>query len=289
MEKEQSRWKKIKNRLKHTYRLIILNNETLEEVNSFNLTLLNLYIGICSFIFLGALLFYLLLAVTPLKRIVPGYGELGSNRQVLKLYKQIEELEDQVESQATYIEHFRHYVTGVVPVNSDSIAEPEEVDAEPVERILEDEILRKEIETETRLAINRVNSSEGVLDLRKLHIVSPVKGPVSTKFRPDIEHFGVDVLGPRNTAIKASMDGIIIAADWTLQTGNTISIQHNHNLISVYKHNSTLLKKTGDFVSAGEAIAIIGNSGTLSDGPHLHFELWQSGIPLNPEDYIIFE
>lgn len=290
MVEKKSKWQRFKERMQNTYRLIVLNNETLEEMNSFNLTLLNLYVAICSFIVLGALLFFFLLSFTPLKRLVPGYGELSSNRELLYLYKKIDTLTHLAESQQLYIDNFRHYVTGEIPQTLDSnVVDAEIIPEQLVERIEEDEILRKEIQLEENLSL--ADNGDPSFQNRKLehiHMVSPIKGTISTSFQPNIDHYGVDVLGPSNTAIKAVMDGIVISADWTLETGNTLAVQHHNNVISVYKHNSRLLKHAGDLVTAGEAVAIIGNSGTLSDGPHLHFEIWHDGVPLDPEKYIVF-
>ncbi len=288
MEEKKTRWQAIKERLRNTYRLIILNNETLQEVNTFNLSVQNLYIAACSLFVAFAILFFLLISYTPLKRLIPGYGEISSNRELVKLYKQVDTLESVVESQRLYIENFRHYVTGDIPVHEDTVDIDSELKTpEPIERVEEDEILRKEVEMEQLLSQGR-SFTDSPNRIEFIHFVTPVKGTISTYFKPDIEHYGVDVLAPKNTVIKASLDGIVIFADWTLQTGNTVTIQHDNDIISSYKHNSTNLKKVGDYVQAGEAIAIIGNSGTLSNGPHLHFELWQNGTPLDPSDYINF-
>ena len=124
---------------------------------------------------------------------------------------------------------------------------------------------------------------------RTLYFIPPVSGEISLTLNPENSHLGLDVNAPNNTPIKAVLDGYIIYSGWTLETGNTIGIQHENNMISFYKHNSELLKKTGAFVNAGEAIAIIGNTGTLSTGPHLHFELWIKGKPADPEKYIHFD
>ena len=104
----------------------------------------------------------------------------------------------------------------------------------------------------------------------------------------DKKHFGVDVLAPKNTPVKAVLDGIVVSSDWSMETGHSLCVQHPNNILSFYKHNSKLLKSTGDVVKSGEAIAIIGNSGTLTDGPHLHFELWYKGKSVNPTEYILF-
>ena len=105
---------------------------------------------------------------------------------------------------------------------------------------------------------------------------------------PEIKHYGVDILAPKSSPINSIMDGYVFSSGWDLETGYTIGVQHEGNILSFYKHNSILLKEKGTFVQAGEAIAIIGNTGTLSSGPHLHFELWHSGKPLNPEDFLNF-
>ncbi|MEL6844618.1 MAG: M23 family metallopeptidase, partial [Bacteroidota bacterium] len=162
-----------------------------------------------------------------------------------------------------------------------------------VPRIEEDEALRREIEMDQRIQeqamLSRtVNFSPRDRPIEQMYFMSPVQGEISAGYMPDKKHFGVDVLAPKNTAIKAAMDGFVITSDWTLETGNTLGIQHANNVITFYKHNSVLLKKVGDYVKSGEAIAIIGNTGTLTDGPHLHFELWHKGKPIDPLDYVGF-
>ncbi|MCB0637311.1 MAG: M23 family metallopeptidase, partial [Lewinella sp.] len=126
------------------------------------------------------------------------------------------------------------------------------------------------------------------IPLEQLFFVAPVRGEISAGFKPDEGHLGVDILGPKGTAIKACLDGYVILSDYTYETGHTIGIQHANNVISFYKHNSELLKEVGDFVQAGEAVAIIGNTGTLSSGPHLHFELWHKGMAVDPTEYVKF-
>jgi murein DD-endopeptidase MepM/ murein hydrolase activator NlpD len=120
------------------------------------------------------------------------------------------------------------------------------------------------------------------------YLMPPISGVISSAFDAKTEHLGVDILAPHDTPVKAIWDGHVITADWTLETGYTIGIQHSNDMVSFYKHNASLLKKTGAFVRAGEAIAIIGNTGKLSSGPHLHFELWLHGKPVDPANYIDF-
>ena len=151
-----------------------------------------------------------------------------------------------------------------------------------------DSLLRKQIESQDvySLAFNPSKSQKnGVADFL---FFMPLKGVVTNSFNAKEEHFGVDIAAPENEAIKAALDGTVTISTWTSETGYVIQIQHENNLISVYKHNSTLLKKSGQFVKAGDVIAIIGNSGELSTGPHLHFELWYNGNPIDPQEYMIF-
>jgi murein DD-endopeptidase MepM/ murein hydrolase activator NlpD len=165
-----------------------------------------------------------------------------------------------------------------------------------VKRSEEDKLLRDQVANggfydEEDIPANLAKSvgySPRNMNIEQLYFVPPLSGTVSMQYSPDKKHYGIDVIAPKNSAIKAAMDGFIVMSDWTLETGNTIGIQHANNIVTFYKHNSVLLKKTGEKVKAGEAIAIIGNTGELTNGPHLHFEIWNRGTPVNPEDYISF-
>jgi murein DD-endopeptidase MepM/ murein hydrolase activator NlpD len=117
---------------------------------------------------------------------------------------------------------------------------------------------------------------------------TPIQGIISNGYNPANRHFGIDIVSKMNEAVKSVLDGTVILSAWTLQTGNIIAVQHQSNIISVYKHNSVLLKKEGDNVKAGDPIAIVGESGEMQTGPHLHFELWYNGNPVNPREYISF-
>ena len=135
----------------------------------------------------------------------------------------------------------------------------------------------------------KINSSNSSTRIAELYFTPPLRGGyITAEFQPSKKHYGIDITAPKNTPIQSAMDGTVIISDWTLETGNIIGIQHKNNLVSFYKHNSVLLKKVGSFVKAGEAVAIIGNTGQLSDGPHLHFEIWHNSQPVNPTNYINF-
>lgn len=120
------------------------------------------------------------------------------------------------------------------------------------------------------------------------YFFTPLKGFVTARFEPKKEHYGVDIVAPENSPIKSTLDGVVVMSTYTAETGYVIAIQHNNNLISLYKHCSVLLKKQGDYVNAGDVIAIVGNSGEQTTGPHLHFELWYNGNAIDPEDYLVF-
>ena len=288
--KKNKRWE----HLRVPYRLVVMNNETFEEMGSYRLTLLNIYVAICSLLLLGAILIWLLVFFTPLKRLVPGYGDVTSSGEFIKIERKLRGAEEELSAYKLYYDKVRGLITGpqATEATETEMNTPQvQSDQGPVTRIPEDEELRDKVETEEALTISPeefINSRKPDRELYEIYFVPPVNGEISAPFMPDKEHFGVDVLAPKNTPVRATMDGYVITSDWTLETGYTIGIQHDNNLISFYKHNSVLLKKVGEPVKAGEATAIIGNTGTLSDGPHLHFELWQNGKPINPADYIRF-
>ena len=287
-------WDNFKEKLQNTYRLVVMNDESFEEIGSYKLSLLNLYIAISAATVLVAFLVFSIIFFTPIKRLVPGYGDASSG-ELREIYQKNIALEEKLKAQKTYTDSFRRMITGDDETEEDVKSEEiVEVDSlQTVTIIEEDEILRQEVEEEVqsqqKQKLGSISASSSEMPLEQLYFIPPITGVVSEQFMPDKKHYGTDILAPKNTPVKATLDGFVISSDWTLETGNTISIQHSNNLISFYKHNSALLKEIGNSVKAGEAVAIIGNTGTLSDGPHLHFELWHKGKPINPEDFITFE
>lgn len=253
----------LKTRLSNTYKVLIINDEDLSEIGSKKLTLRRFYfllsLSILGIMFLTVALIWF----TPIKKFVPGYGELTSNTAFIELTSQIRDIEEQVENQRIYTEGFK---TMIENIDEDTELK---IQSEPAD-----------------ITTDRIHAS-----LNKLHhkvLIAPIKGTVSNAFNREMDHYGVDVIAPKDAPISAILDGVVIQSDWSLNDGNSISILHTDNLISRYKHTSVLLKKTGAKVKTGEAIAIIGNSGEQSDGPHLHFELWFEGEVVDPEDFIRF-
>lgn len=294
MSDNQSKKETLWDRLQHNYRLVVMNNETFEEVGSYQLSLLNVYIFLSTLMVVVAFLVISLIVFTPLKRYIPGYGSANAQPELVRLNKEIDSLEELVEAQDLYNRNIRKMLVGDVESLNDMPTEQYSPgdSALNVDRIEEDEILRQEVEMDE---IRSMGQSEVApvqqsteTPLEQLYFTPPLTGEISAGFMPEKKHYGVDILAPKNTPIKAVMDGMVVASDWTLETGHTIGIQHDHNLVSFYKHNSVLLKSIGSYVKAGEAVAIIGNSGTMSNGPHLHFELWHKGVPVDPIDFLSF-
>ncbi len=282
-------------RLKTTYRLVVMNHETFEEIRSFKLSLLNVYVFLSTLMVAVALLVASLIIFTPLKRYIPGFGDLKEYQEIMRLSQKVDELEDEIKAHQTYTDNFKRMLTSDVETEKDVPKKPLELpdSAYVVKRIPEDERMRQNLEVVSTSynstgASQLVNVSPKDVPLSQFYFMAPLVGEISKPF--DLKkHPAIDIVAPKNTAIKAMMDGFVISADWSLEFGNTICIQHSNNIITFYKHNSSLLKKTGTFVKAGEAIAIIGNTGELTSGPHLHFELWHKGKPINPIEYMKFK
>ncbi|MDX1407968.1 MAG: M23 family metallopeptidase [Saprospiraceae bacterium] len=269
-----------------------MKEETLEEVASYRLSLLNVYLLVSSVIVLTSLLVLAIVFFTPVKRLVPGYGDIHQNREYVELYKKVRLLEEEVKAQQLYAERFRALVlTGLDSADlAISSVDDNFTNGESAPGVLLPSSPRPESlfpslpPTRTTVKSNLTNGN----DIDFLYLIPPLKGPVSAGYSAEDNHFGIDVLAPKNTPVKAVLDGYVITSDWTLETGNTLGIQHANNMVSFYKHNARNLKQLGSFVKAGEAVAIVGNTGEQSSGPHLHFELWVDGKPVDPQNFIAF-
>ena len=292
-------FKKFIEKSKHTfYRLVVLNNDTFEEVGSYKLSLMNLYVLVSSLLVGFTILVLSLVVFTPLKRLIPGYGGIGSQRDMFDLVDRVDSLERVLTAQQTYANNVRKLLTADVEKESDVVKEKvatvvdSNINVDPSEAEM---VIRaggsspfvgdsgdKNIENK---AIKAIGQSDR---LESMYLISPLSGSISKSFSLKEKHYGTDLVAPKNTPIKAVADGFVISSDWTLETGNTIAVQHANNVVSFYKHNSSLLKKVGDKVNSGEAIAILGNTGEQSNGPHLHFELWKDGKAVNAQEYIRF-
>ncbi|MDP6907874.1 MAG: M23 family metallopeptidase [Flavobacteriales bacterium] len=289
-KKEQKR--KLSTRLRVKYRLVIMNDETFKERASLLLTPMNVIIlGGATVIFLVVLVTYII-AFTPLREYIPGYADFDLRRQVYENTLRADSLERELELKDVFLQNLNMVIAGEVPAQQTH--EPDTTkDYSAIEFNIstQDSILRAMVEEEERYNIQNLQlgaqpSMES--NIRNLYFFAPIKGEITSGFDVKEKHYAVDVVTKENEPIKACLDGTVIFSTWTYDAGHVIGIQHSSNLTSFYKHCSVLLKKTGESIKAGEVIAVVGNSGELTTGPHLHFELWFNARPVNPQDYIVF-
>lgn len=282
-------------RLRKKYRVVVYNNDTYEEKAHFKFTLMNMFnIIVFSSVVLIALVICLI-AFTPLREYIPGYTDVSLNRRVYEMERRADSLELVFKQKDQYINNMKRIIMGD-DFENDSInslmTKTSNTNFNNIidKRSEKDSLFRLEYEMETRNNLFKNDViSENSSEYKMVSFFTPMLGIVTNRFNREVKHYGIDIVADNNSMIKATADGTVIYSDWTVENGYSIGIQHNGNLFSIYKHNAVLLKEEGDFVSAGDPIAIYGNSGSLSTGPHLHFELWYNGTPLNPEDYISFE
>ena len=288
MAKKQKKGKEIKRKLLHKYRLVILNESTFEEKISFKLSRLNVFVTGTLFIIVLIGLTTLLVAFTPLREYIPGYSSTRLKRQATELTYKTDSLVTVLEYTNKYLENVRLVLRGDIEnneINRDSLFEQFKLDPSTInlKPIREDLALREQVELEDKYNLferNINNSGEALF--------SPVSGTVTQGYDLQKKHYATDIVAPKDTPVKSAGDGTVIFAEWTSDTGYVIIVEHKNDLISVYKHNGSLSKSQGDIVKAGEVIAAVGNTGKLTTGPHLHFELWKNGKPLNPQNYIDF-
>lgn len=289
MKGQQKEKKKFTKKLLHKYRLVILNEDTFEERFAIKLTRLNVFViaSLSTILLISGTI--LLIAFTPLKEYIPGYSSTALKRQANKLYDKTDSLQEVIAMNERYYESIKKVLTGdvkTVEFNKDSIIEAAEKDISELSLSpsKEDSILRAKVDKEDKYSL-----FESATAKVNFVLFPPVTGTISEAYDASTKHFAVDLVVAKDTPVKATADGTVIFAEWTTQTGYVIIIEHSDGLISVYKHNASLTKDQGDLVTAGEVIAISGNTGELTTGPHLHFELWSNGYPVDPTTFIDFE
>ncbi len=286
MKEKDKKERSFFSKLHDKYRLVLMNDDTFEKKLSFRLTRLNVFVFFGTFsIFLVIATVYLI-AFTPLREYIPGYADFNTRKVLRELMIKTDSLENELNRKELYIFNIRNIIEGhdLVEEYPDSVEKRPDFTIEELPRSREDSLLRAEIESQEQY--NRWIAEETSSAEKMTFLFPPINGIITNYFNPAENHYGIDIVADKNEAIKATLDGTVIFSKWTLETGYTIGIQHANNLVSIYKHNSALLKNEGSPVKAGEAIAIIGETGFLSTGTHLHFELWLDGRPVNPLDYI---
>ena len=283
-----ARKKKLKKKLLHKYRLVVLNEDTFEERLAFKLTRLNVFVlGSLVAIFLVAIT-TVFIAFTPVREYIPGYSSTALQQQALELDFKTDSLLKVINMNDSYISSVKRVLRGevsAVVINKDSIFKAAQADTDilNLNPSRADSILRAKVNNE-----DKYNLFDTATTAADFVFFPPVNGSISSGFDANEKHYAVDIVIPKNTPVKATADGRVLFASWTSDASYVIIIDHGEELISVYKHNSSLTKVQGDFVKSREVIAISGSSGELSTGPHLHFELWNNGIPLNPTTFIDF-
>jgi murein DD-endopeptidase MepM/ murein hydrolase activator NlpD len=284
----QSKKRSWKDRLRTRFRMVVMDDSTFEERVSVTLTPLGILVALSAITIVMTALVVSLIAFTPIREYIPGYADVGMQQDLIELNEKTDSLVREAEANEQYLANLKKILRGndtavIVQNPTDTTKKYENLN---FSRSPEDSVLRDEFENSDQyslaIGVTRKTGISGYF------FFAPVKGSITSSFNLAEEHFGVDVASSENESVKATLDGTVISSGWNPEDGYVIQVQHSNNLISVYKHNAALLKKTGQFVKAGEPIAIIGNSGEHSTGPHVHFEIWYNGAPVDPQEYVVF-
>ncbi|MGW8315634.1 MAG: M23 family metallopeptidase [Bacteroidales bacterium] len=288
-KRSERKTRKLLQKLTHKYRMVVLNEDTYEEVGNMRLSRLNLIALVGVILILLVAIIFSLIAYTNIRELVPGYPDAAMRQHIRENAMKVDSLEYEQAVRDQYFENLRRIISGEMPENymndTTGMINPQEI---TFIRSTNDSLLRQQVEAEEQFRLSALEENQVNKNLYDLHFFTPVNGIVTRSFNPREGHFGIDLVAEPNEVVKAVLDGTVTMSTWTLETGYVIQIQHDYELLSVYKHNATLFKSVGQKVKAGDAIAIVGNSGELTTGPHLHFELWHDRVPLNPAEYIAF-
>jgi len=287
----KARRKKIVHNLRSKFRLVVMNDQTLEEKFALRLTPLNIIVFGGTFALSLITLTLYLIAFTPLREYIPGYTDVTIRRNLMAVSKKTDSLDYQMNAQEKYLNSLLNVLNDRIDTTSSNPNEAKEGSNDTIRKLdksVSDSILRLQMEGSDRFELTETEEKSFSSGIGSIAFFTPLKGTITNKFNTAQKHFAIDIVSGPNEVIKAAMDGTVIIANFTSETGYVLGIQHSNNIVTFYKHNSGLLKQIGDFVKAGQVIAIIGNTGENSTGPHLHFELWYNGSPVNPLDYINF-
>lgn len=288
-------------RLNKKSRLSVVDPVTFEVRNDFSFTPINLVVISLFVLMVIVSATWVIIAYTSLRQSIPGYPDIAQQEQIKRL--QIDNMKylDELEEKQAILDQYSKPLLAIlndqeppdpsIPMDSLSLLDTSDINQISFEISEKDSILREKIEASEKYGFNIPNNitMKNSDNIAGVYFFPPLKGEVSGEVNVKDGHYGIDVKAPKNEAVKSTLDGTVIYAEWTPENGHVIHVQHAHNLVSVYKHNSALLKSQGDAVKSGEPIAIIGNSGTLSLGTHLHFEIWYNGVPLDPKLFVNFE
>jgi murein DD-endopeptidase MepM/ murein hydrolase activator NlpD len=273
------------------YRFSVINDTTFEEVWRIKLTQYNAFLLITFLVFFIIGATTSLIAFTTLREFIPGYPDVTMRRNILMNAIRLDSLDRELSLRDKYFFNLNSIISGKQPAELYQVQDTSgNYRTINFRKSPEDSALRAQVENAEKFNLTLGPSSpDAVTSLASLHFFPPVKGIISGKFDFRTKHFGTDIVTKPKSMVSAALDGTVIFTGWTMETGFVVEIQHPNNIVSVYKHNASLLKETGDRVRAGEPVSIVGSSGELyTSGPHLHFEIWYKGSPLDPEKHILF-
>ena len=272
------------------FRLSIMDDQSHKQLWTVHFTRTSLFVAIVTlFVTMGAAIFSII-AFTPVRTFIPGYPDARSKRAAIQNAITIDSLERVIYKWGLYSENLKRVMEGMDPIHIDTLvnAGMKNVtkDADLKDILRKDSILRETVKEEEQFGIS-ADRDKRDLPIEGVHFFCPLKGVISQAY-DTAEHPFIDITAPAGSVVKATLDGTVIQAGWSNDSGYTIQLQHEGDIISIYKHNEKLLKKSGDKVNAGAPIALVGNTGDLSTGTHLHFELWHKGEAVDPTKYINF-
>ncbi|MCW3807871.1 M23 family metallopeptidase [Plebeiibacterium marinum] len=279
-------------KLRNKYRLAIFNEQTYEEVWAMRLSRLNVFTVVGASAVVLVVLVSLLIAYTGLREYIPGFPDGNERIMMVRNVNRVDSLIQEIKKRDEFFESIKAVVQGEVPAYEDMDSDNKSgknVEHVSFESSKEDQEFREKVEKEEKYNLSVLDVKDRIPELNQAYFYTPLKGYVVKKFVEGENHFGVDIVSKPGETVLSILNGTVIFSGWTVETGYVLMIQHGNDIISVYKHNSKLLKKSGERIEAGEAIANVGNSGELTTGPHLHFELWYQGQAVDPEEYILFE
>ena len=287
MKSKQAGKKSFISKLLTKYRLVLLNDSTYEEKSSFKISRLNVFSILFALMFIIVLITSGILFFTPIREYIPGYSSTTLQKQANLLSYKTDSLRQIVFLNDQYINSLKKVLTGdleTIEYKADSVISKDILDLQIIERSKEDSILRQLVDNEDKYNLENINKNKDFYLLS-----APISGAVSQNYSIADDHLAIDISVDIGTPVRAVSNGRVILSEWTTQTGYVLIIDHGNDLISVYKHNSKLLKSQGEIVKQDEIIALSGNSGVLTSGPHLHFELWSEGFSIDPNTLINFE
>ena len=276
-------------KLFNDYKVVVSSEDTFEEKFAFKASKINVFVLMLVYSVILISFTISVVFFTQLRELVPGYSSSDLLSRAIYLTQKTDSLERQIELNNKFYKSIEDVLSGKtdefierdnIPIDS-SLNEKNLFSISPNS---EDSILRNYVDSQ-----DKFNLTKNELVIVNKMFFSPIKGDITQSFNFEENHFAIDIAADIGTPVKSILDGKILFSEWSVDTGHVIIVDHGDNIVSVYKHNSKSLKEQNDFVQAGEVIAYSGNQGSLSSGPHLHFELWKNGTPIDPEPLLNFQ